>query len=253
VAAKRGRKIRVLYTFFDRNLPEQAWEPHLCKLPKENQAKVMRYQRWQDRQAAVFGKLLVMEGLKAYGYTANALSRICLDAYGRPRIDDLVDFNLSQSGEYVVCAVSQGVRVGIDIEKRKAFDFSDLATCFSGREMKGLITSENRTAAFYDLWTMKESVLKADGRGLSVPMSQLVINNGHVRLNGVTWFLKELDFGLDYSCHLAIDHEVSTIQMKKVDFDQKPEACRAGRLGPCPHAGDWDARDDEPEVGYDLT
>jgi 4'-phosphopantetheinyl transferase len=129
--------------------------------------------------------------------------------------------------------VSEKARVGIDIEKRKIFCFSDLADCLSVGEQKKLVESGNRKATFYDFWTMKESVLKADGRGLSVPMGQVVINDGCVTLDGATWFLTELDFGPDYSCHLATSVEFSAIEMKKVEFNQASESCLAGRLGHC--------------------
>jgi 4'-phosphopantetheinyl transferase len=215
---KKGNIVQVLYSFSDRRLAEQAWETHFCKLPKETQTKIIRYRRWEDRQAGVFGKLLLMDAMKRYGYTTNALSSISLDAYGRPRTDYLVDFNISHSGEYVVCAVSEGERVGIDIENRKVFCFSELTDCFSAEEKEELMKSENRTARFYDFWTMKESVLKADGRGLSTPMDQIIIEDGRARLNGATWFLTELDFGSDYSCHLATNIEHPAIEIEKLEF-----------------------------------
>ncbi|CAN0202807.1 unnamed protein product, partial [Chrysoparadoxa australica] len=34
----------------------------------------------------------------------------------------------------------------------------------------------NPRQAFYKLWTQKEAVLKADGRGLSIPITEVVIN-----------------------------------------------------------------------------
>jgi 4'-phosphopantetheinyl transferase len=219
VAEKKDSLIQVLYTFFDRRLPEQAWERHLCKLPKETQTRILRYRRWEDRQAGVFGKLLLMEGLKGFGYTPNVLSWIGSDGYGRPLIDCPLDFNLSHSGEYVVCAVSEGVRVGIDIEKRKAFSFMDLADCFSAEEWEEMAKSQSREATFYDFWTIKESVLKADGRGLSIPMSQVLTENGRARLNGATWYFMKLDFGANYSCHLATSIEVPALAIEKIDFD----------------------------------
>jgi 4'-phosphopantetheinyl transferase len=141
--------------------------------------------------------------------------------------------------------VSEGVRVGIDIEKRKAFSFMDLADCFSAEEWEEMAKSENRKATFYDFWTMKESVLKADGRGLSMPMNRVRIKDGRARLDGTTWFLKELDFGPDYSCQLAINAEYSSLEMQKVGFDKEAEPLTIGRLLPEEHMNSG--------VQYDLT
>lgn len=242
---KKNKTVLVLHTRLDEMLTEQAWERYFSQLPVETQAKVMRYRRWEDRQAAVFGRLLVAEGLKRFGFTANAVSRVWLDTYKRPVIDCGVDFNISHSGEYVVCALSEGARLGIDIEKRKPFCFMDLAECFSEREQEELIKSQNREAIFYDFWTMKESVLKADGRGLSVPMDQIIVKNGRVMLDGATWFVEKLDFGQDYTCHLATNTDSPSIEMQKVEFDGGAESLMIGRLPPREHIN--------PGVRYDLT
>ena len=74
--------------------------------------------------------------------------------------------------------------------------------------------------AFYKCWTTKESVLKADGRGLSVQMEDVVVKHGRVSLDGTTWFFRELDFGPYYSCHLTTNIELSTVQMVKIEFEQ---------------------------------
>lgn len=242
---KKGNTVHVLYTFFDQRLSQLAWERYLCKLPKETQTRILRYRRWEDRQAAVYGRLLLAEGLKRFGYTASATSGTRPDAHGRPILESGVDFNLSHSGRYVVCAMSERVRVGIDIEKRKEFCFTDLADCFSAEEWEEMAKSGNREAAFYDFWTMKESVLKGDGRGLSIPMGQVVIKDNLVRLDGTTWFLKELNFGPDYSCHLATNAECPSIEMQKVEFDEGFEFSVIGRLSPREHINIG--------VRYDLT
>ena len=80
------------------------------------------------------------------------------------------------------------------------------------------MNSENKTTGFYDFWTMKESVLKGDGRGLSIPMGQVIIKDGRARLDGAKWFLTRLDFGPDYSCHLATKVEFPEIEIEKVTF-----------------------------------
>jgi 4'-phosphopantetheinyl transferase len=227
---KKDNTVQVLYSFFDEKFTEWAWEINFRRLPENIQAKVMRYRRWEDRQAKMLGHLLLREGLSERGFDVESLGVISTEQFGRPYVRQNVDFNVSHSGDYVVCAVSEGTRVGIDIEKRRAFSFSDLAECFTEDEQEELMNSENRTVTFYDLWTMKESVLKADGRGLFVPLSQVVIEDGLARLNGAKWFLTKLDFGADYSCHLATSTELATLELDKMEFDSDGRSPRAGEL-----------------------
>ncbi len=56
--------IWVLYASFDKPLSEACWQYYLAKVPLNLQNKILSYHRWQDRQAGLFGKLLLSQGLK---------------------------------------------------------------------------------------------------------------------------------------------------------------------------------------------
>ena len=82
-----------------------------------------------------------------------------------------IHFNLSHSGEWAVCAISSSP-VGVDIqhcdEGRR-----DVASRFFHREEIRYLDSLpqfRRDEGFYRLWTLKESFVKATGRGLDLPL-----------------------------------------------------------------------------------
>lgn len=91
---------------------------------------------------------------------------------GKPYLADFpeVHFNLSHSGERVMCVISP-FEVGCDVEIIKG-DRGKLAERFFKPEesawIKHFETLEAQSEAFYRLWTLKECYMKVTGRGLSL-------------------------------------------------------------------------------------
>ena len=87
--------------------------------------------------------------------------------YGKPSVDG-IDFSLSHCGDWLALAVSQGRRIGIDLENRvDPRDFQGVARqCFSPQELVKLAEGEDEALTFCATWVRKEAVLKAAGRGL---------------------------------------------------------------------------------------
>jgi 4'-phosphopantetheinyl transferase len=100
------------------------------------------------------------------------------DAKGRPHLASEhrspLRFNQSSSGDVAVCATTEGLDVGIDVEKvRGDFDVNELARrFFSPREVADLesLPEPARTGAFLSCWTLKEAFVKARGDGLRLPL-----------------------------------------------------------------------------------
>ena len=103
-------------------------------------------------------------------------------------------FNCAHSGQWVVCAVDDAP-VGVDIERVKSVDFDIANRFFSDEEYTTLMNvhKSERTAHFFRFWTLKESYLKAIGKGLRQSLGsftirylekniiQLIVNNEVVK------------------------------------------------------------------------
>ena len=88
---------------------------------------------------------------------------------GKPQIVNFPKrFNLSHSGDYVVCGVSDG-EVGVDIQKWVPFKERTAERFFAKEEWKLLQETdvEKRTELFYRLWSRKEAYGKYTGQGIS--------------------------------------------------------------------------------------
>jgi 4'-phosphopantetheinyl transferase len=94
--------------------------------------------------------------------------------HGKPELDQndfQGSFNLSHSGDWIVCAVSSGADVGVDIESmRRTPDFLKLGRRFYHPlefEVLSALPEERRADYFFDLWTLKEASVKARGGALA--------------------------------------------------------------------------------------
>lgn len=127
-------------------------------------------------------------------------------------------FNLSHSADIAVCAISIDQELGVDIEKMGTENKEDLAKRFFSESEYNLITSappENRVILFYQLWARKEAILKATGKGLSIPLNQFSVaiesTLTHIELENKVWSLLPLSIHQDYQAALAIDGKINKI------------------------------------------
>ncbi|MCL6443040.1 MAG: 4'-phosphopantetheinyl transferase superfamily protein [Alicyclobacillus sp.] len=88
------------------------------------------------------------------------------------------DFNISHSGDWIVCAVSARGRVGIDVEQILPLEFSTLVHSMSEDERNKLheLPPEEFITFFYKLWTLKESFVKAVGTGFAFSPSRITFD-----------------------------------------------------------------------------
>ncbi|GEC93638.1 4'-phosphopantetheinyl transferase family protein [Brevibacillus brevis] len=103
--------------------------------------------------------------------------RFMKNAYGRPYLipsqaqPDLF-FNLSHTRGVIACVIAPWDKVGIDVE-RTDHDASDvMRVVFVEKEIEFVnsqLTSDAKRQAFYRIWTRKEAVMKAEGKGFSLP------------------------------------------------------------------------------------
>lgn len=89
---------------------------------------------------------------------------------GKPYLKEYpLFFNLSHSGDYVVCAVSDG-EIGVDIQKCSDMNVMRIAERFfsmeESRALEACGTEEERQQAFFRLWVRKEAYGKLLGEGL---------------------------------------------------------------------------------------
>ena len=81
---------------------------------------------------------------------------------------NLPDFNISHSKDWVAVAISLNGSVGIDIEvARQRKNYLNVAeSIFADDEYQWILKQSDTLAAFWQLWTLKESALKLYAKGV---------------------------------------------------------------------------------------
>jgi 4'-phosphopantetheinyl transferase len=209
--------IRIFYTTFKKRLPEDTYNYYLSLLPSEMQIKISKFYRWQDGQASLLGKILLRKGLKDLGFDDD-LTKIKYTEYGRPFLEGLGDFNISHSGNCLVCAISTNEKVGIDIEEIRLISVESFKGQFLAEEWAAVMISNDIVRSFFELWTAKESVAKADGRGLTIPLKKIFLENGQSRIDGSLWHYKNIPLFDHCIVHIASSNEVSEFQVKYINI-----------------------------------
>lgn len=198
-------------------------------LSAERKVKIRKFRFEKDKVLSCFSELLVR-----YAVAENTMIDFQDVSFkraltGKPFIENNpLRYNLSHSGDYVICAISQR-EVGIDIEKRERIDL-EIAEHFHEKEFQDIMSQKDSLAVFYDYWCLKESYLKYTGMGLSVPLDAFQIDKNHekilLKLEGkelVGPKLQLLRIHPDYSSGLCSESEriealleVDLAQLRKV-------------------------------------
>lgn len=211
--------VYVYYTAISEKLEGYKFNELLEQVPLQIQSKVLKYRKWQDRQRGLLGKLLLQKGLEWLGEEGFTLSDLKYNIYDRPYFNESIDFNISHSGDYVVCAISKSLRIGVDIEEIQEIPISDFDLQFSKRELTQIGNSSDRFREFFTFWTKKEAFLKAIGIGLNSPLNQLEVYNNEILWEGKKWFLQNLQVDDKYVSHLCTDAIFPKIELRNLRFD----------------------------------
>jgi 4'-phosphopantetheinyl transferase len=173
-------------------------------LSEDELEKAGRFAFPRDRQRYIAGRAALRIILGRYLDIAPDRVRFSYGANGKPTVIEPqteISFNLSNSSDVAVAAVSVFARIGIDLEKiDSGVNGSDLAAqFFTAYELASItaVPQENRQVRFLEFWTRKEAFVKALGVGVSVSLDQFEVSEwkdqSTLQVSGFegTWFFRQ--------------------------------------------------------------
>jgi 4'-phosphopantetheinyl transferase len=139
-------------------------------LTDSERARANRYRFDDDRRRSIVARAATRRLLGRYlGADPLALA-IVEEEHGKPVLTNReMQFNASHSGDLVALAFARDTAVGIDVEcRRRLHDVVALAQrYFSDDELTIVRSSSDPADAFFAIWTAKESIVKASGKGIA--------------------------------------------------------------------------------------
>jgi 4'-phosphopantetheinyl transferase len=154
--------------------------------PEIQRQSVLDYMNVKDYNATFFSKLLLQ-----YALAQNNLpfdwEQLNYTEKERPFFKNLeIDFNISHSGKYVALVIGND-RYGIDIEQHRPVKIDLLNRQFTESEWKLIRNSKDQLHQFFKFWSIKESAIKADGRGVEVLSKTQILSENEVLVEDKKW------------------------------------------------------------------
>lgn len=122
------------------------------------------------------GQKLLSIGLKdLYGICPEAYKELVIlkGEHGKPYLKDFphIHYNISHTDGMVACGIGDK-ELGIDVERIRPFRHNILRKVFSDAERCRMeqIPEEEHCRYFFQIWTLKESYVKAVGCGITFPL-----------------------------------------------------------------------------------
>lgn len=154
-------------------LEKSIFDYFMSYLPEDKQKRIKKYSKIEDTQRTLIADVLIRTLICCKLDIDNKDIFFDTNEYGKPFLIGFNNFyfNISHSGDWVVCAINN-LPIGIDIEHIHIIDFNIAKEFFSKEEYHTLINLDisQRLSYFYQLWTLKESYIKALGKGVSIPL-----------------------------------------------------------------------------------
>lgn len=155
------------------------WPRYDELLSPGERAKQARFHFARDRRRYLVTRVLVRTVLSRYAQVQAQEWVFAATPRGRPEISSPrtsppLEFNIAHSADLIMLAVTSGRTIGIDAESIAArdVDIEGLDRYFAPEESAALLSlpPEGRRHRFFELWTLKESYLKATGMGLAIAL-----------------------------------------------------------------------------------
>lgn len=166
--------VRLYAVNVQESMQENNFEELLLYITSETANRISKYRHMADAYRTLLGELLIRYAVCQKSGCNN--NEIIISNKGKPYLiyPTKIFFNISHSGNWAIGAIADAP-LGIDIEyiKRERNYKEIIYRFYTDIERQYILSDQNEDVQierFYQIWTLKESYIKADGRGLNIPL-----------------------------------------------------------------------------------
>lgn len=140
----------------------------LLLLSEQLQNKISSYVGNKKKQQRIEGLALLSTALKYNKIDENHINSMYYNSFGKPFINAKIDFSISYSHNITILGIIKNGLIGVDIEQIRTIDYTLYKDYFNHKEWKFMSQNSFNEAVFFKLWTRKEAVVKAIGKGVFI-------------------------------------------------------------------------------------
>lgn len=180
-------------------MPEDCTDPELAEsyaalLSIDERTRLGRRRTAKLRHDYLVGRALLRTTLSRYRAVDPRDWVFRRNEHGRPEIERPaacgLRFNLSDTDGLITCAATEERAIGVDVESRdrRVRPLAVAERFFDPMEVGALrdLAPQAQATRFLEYWTLKESYIKAVGRGFSLPIRQVAFSletNGSIAVS----------------------------------------------------------------------
>ena len=216
--------LQVYFAENDKEWSKDKLDEMMLPVPNDMRNKILAYQGWKERQSRILGKRILMRLMEIFepGLTLNDLR---YTEFNKPFLTPApspkergettnFDFSIAHSGDMVICVGMMNAQIGIDIEKILPIELTDYEDQLTANEWKHIGRSSDIQKAFYEIWTKKEALLKALGRGVNIDLDKLDVCGDTAVHEGSTYWFYPLIISKNYIAHIASSASLSVVSIR---------------------------------------
>ncbi len=180
------------------------------RFPKINWNSIFNYEDEKIRKNKIIARLLLNKVGKEFYGIENLLEKTSFYSGGKPTsTNSNLHFSWTHDEILIVLAISRTAQVGIDVAYVNEIDIGLMDDYLSLEEKDWVKNSKSPLQTFYKIWTRKEALLKALGKGISdVCLNEIDTTRNCIEFSKNKVFLYDLKFKENYQLTLAtLQHE----------------------------------------------
>lgn len=198
---------------------EELIKANIRKISEQRMKKINAFRFEDDKKRSLCVEILLRHILIGRYNVVDKDLMFSYNKYGKPSLvgDGMPEFNLSHSGAWVVCATADK-DIGVDIERVEDVKLSIAKSYFDRYEYEYIESGQDKNYRFFQIWTLKESLIKAVGKGLSLSLKSFrfdlseeeikVFSDSHDYSN---YYFKQFDIGNDYLVSVSSKEEINDV------------------------------------------